>query len=288
MKNIVRFLIPFGVMDARRVNHTKMLEAERNRFHQERRARIAKAATERKAESVTKVPEYDELINFLISRGLPAEHVKDGSIPAASLNFIVAELVDALPEKPPGGYRGLHVGNFIGVSLVTVTGALAALDDSSVVVSIDPNLTHRGIDHPQDHVLAMLSRFNLQKNSLVIAGYSSSKSISNDGVSFAGYDPATAFASESACENSLASLARFAGGKFHLALVDGNHEGEYVARELEALAPLLAEGAVLIMDDVNEAWDEIASLFTSLDRYGFESRSTDGRVGLAIFKGLKS
>lgn len=288
VKNSIRYLIPFGIVDARRTNHTKKLVAERNNFHQLRREQIAKAISQTSASAVTKVPEYTELINFLINRGLPSEHVTDGSIPESSLNFIVSEIVGALPTKPAGGYRGLHVGNFIGVSLATVTGALAAIDELSVMVSIDPNLTHRDIAHPQDHVLAMLSHFNLQKHSLVIAGYSGSKSISNDGVRFAEYDPASAFSSEAACEESLTSLASIAAGKFHLALVDGNHEGAYVARELENLAPLLADGAVLILDDVNQAWDEIALLFSSLDRYGFEARSTDGRVGLAIYNGIKS
>lgn len=286
-KELLRYIAPNGVVEARRERYRHQLEQERIRFHAERRDRIARTAVERQGEHAMGVPDYEEMLSFLMGRGIPEEHLRDGSIPPSSLEFIVSEIVDLLPPVPAHGYHGLHVGNFVGISLASVTGALAAMHPSSVMVSIDPNLTHRGIEHPQDHVLALLKRFNLQNNSLVIGGYSQSKSISNDGVTFDGYDPATAFAGEAACENCLASLTRL-GGKFHLALVDGNHEGDYVSRELRALAPLLAEGAVLVMDDVNQAWDEIASIFASLDEYGFEAKSSDGRVGLAVFKGQSS
>ncbi len=288
IKEALRYIAPHGIIEDRRMNNRKKLEVERQRFHEERRDRIKRAAVERGETLVAGVPDYSSMIAFLKSRGLPEEHLRDGTIPSASLDFIVAEVSDLLPPAPEDGYLGLHVGNFVGISLATVTGILASLHPSSVTVSIDPNLTHRGIDHPQDHVLALLSQFHLQNHSLVIGGYSKTKSISNDGVTFADYDPATAFASEAACENCLVSLSRFGTGKFHLALVDGNHEGDYVARELKALAPLLAEGAILIMDDINAAWDEIASIFASLEEYGFEAGPSDGRVGLAIFKGLKS
>lgn len=287
MKEILRYLAPNGLVEARRARHRAKLELEREKFHEERRSRIAKAAVERGGLGVAQVPAFEEMIAFLLDRGIPEEHLRDGSIPPKSIEFIVSELADLLPPAQTTGYRGLHVGNFVGVSLASVTGALAALNSSSVVVSIDPNLTHRGIEHPQDHVLALLSRFRLQRNSLVISGYSKTKSISNDGVTFSGYDPAASFEDEAACENCLLSLAALGVGKFHMALVDGNHEGDYVSRELTALAPLLEEGAVLVMDDVNSAWDEIASIFSSLGDYGFEAKATDGRVGLAVFRGLK-
>lgn len=287
IKEALRCVAPHGLVEQRRNKYRKQLEEERQRFHEERRDRINRAAVERGETRVAGVPDYNAMISFLKSRGLPEEHLRDGTIPPGSLAFIIAEVSDLLPPAPAEGYLGLHVGNFVGISLATVTGILASLHPSSVTVSIDPNLTHRGIDHPQDHVLALLSQFHLQSHSLVIGGYSTSKSISNDGVTFADYDPATAFATEVACENCLASLGRFSAGKFHLVLVDGNHEGDYVARELKALAPLLAKGAILIMDDINAAWDEIASIFASLENYGFETGPSDGRVGLAIYKGLK-
>jgi hypothetical protein len=284
-KDILKYLAPNGVIEARHKRYREQKEAERLLFHQARRERIARASAAHSGQHEACMPEFEEIIGFLMERGIPEEHLRDGSIPPDSLEFIHGEIAGLLPPAPANGYRGLHVGNFVGVSLASLTGMLATLSSSSVVVSIDPNLTHRGIEHPQDHVMALLSRFRLQNNSLVIGGYSTAKSISNDGVTFEGYDPADAYAAESACENCLSSLVRLGMAPFHVALVDGNHEGDYVARELRALAPLLAEGAVLIMDDVNGAWDEIASLFASLDQFGFVAGATDGRVGLATFHG---
>ena len=282
-KDILRYLAPNGVIEARRQRYRAQKEAERLLFHQERKEKISRTDALNSHKQEIRMPEFEEIIGFLLERGIPEEHLRDGSIPPESLAFIQSEIGELLPAAPEG-YRGLHVGNFVGVSLASVTGLLATLNPLSVTVSIDPNLTHRGIDHPQDHVTALLSRFQLQNNSLVICGYSTAKSISNDGVTFDGYDPADAFAGESACENCLASLARIGMGPFHVALIDGNHEGDYVEKELRVLAPLLADGAVLIMDDVNGAWDEIASLFESLDQFGFTPGATDGRVGLAVFK----
>lgn len=283
-KDILRYLAPNGVIEARHKRYREKKEAERLLFHQSRRERIARADASGSGHHEARAPEYEEIISFLLERGIPEEHLRDGSIPPESLAFIQGEIGSLLPVAPVDGYRGLHVGNFVGVSLASVTGMLVSLNASSVMVSIDPNLTHRGIDHPQDHVMALLSKFHLQGNSLVISGYSTAKSISNDGVTFGDYDPADAYAAEAACENCFSSLARLGLGSFHIALIDGNHEGDYVAKELRALAPLLADGAILIMDDVNGAWDEIAALFTSLEQFGFTPGATDGRVGLATYR----
>ena len=100
-------------------------------------------------------------------------------------------LIPATRDKP---LVGLHVGNFLGVSLSHFVNYVRQRNEKSVVVSIDPELTHRGIEHPQKHVIAILNHFGLQGNAMICVGYSTSKSISNDGTAFMGengseYDP---------------------------------------------------------------------------------------------------
>jgi hypothetical protein len=153
------------------------------------------------------------------------------------------------------------------------------------VVSIDPDLTHRGIEHPQQHVIAILNHFGLQRNAVICVGYSTSKSLSNDGTPFVGedgaeYDPYTRYQSEQSCEDTLSNLCATSEGKFDFAVVDGNHEGSYLRRETALVRRLLRSGGILILDDVSDVWSEIKAEYEGLQSNGWRALGADGRVGV--------
>ena len=203
-------------------------------------------------------------------------------MPEASLDFCCAALDANVQIEVP--LVGLHVGNFLGVSLAHFANYVRGRHSKSVVQSIDPDITHRGIAHPQQHVIASLNHFGLQRNALISVGYSAGKSISNDSECFVGedgeYDPYTKFDSEQACEGTLANLGILSSGRFDFAVIDGNHEGHHLWREAELLGPPLKPGGLLILDDVSDAWAEIKAEFDHLQKIGRNAVGADGRVGI--------
>jgi hypothetical protein len=174
--------------------------------------------------------------------------------------------------------RGLHVGNFVGVSLCQFTDFARRLDERSTIISIDPNLPHRGIRQPIDLVMRCLSRYGLQGNSLVLTGYSLEKCMGNDGFAGLGYDPEVEFSKECSAENQLLQLGELLPATFNFAFIDGNHDGSYLSREIAAIDRLLKPGGLLILDDVD--WTELGDVFRSIDSERFEYLGSDGRVGI--------
>jgi hypothetical protein len=252
-----------------------------------RRRRIAAVETSAMA---SKLPlreaySYRSAIEFHAARGLVRSHVVAGSIPESSLEFCSASLDKFLPARAGEPVTGLHVGNFIGVSLCHVTDYARKRDERSVVVSIDPNLTHRGIENPQHHVISILNYFGLQQNAMVLVGYSGLKSISNDGVTFIDdsgleYDPFSSFSSELSCEDVLRNLITFSEGRFDFVMLDGNHERGYLQTEIAKVRRLLKPGGVLVLDDVSEAWADIKKEYEELGSQGWRALGADGRVGI--------
>jgi len=188
-------------------------------------------------------------------------------------------LVALLPANTP--LIGLHVGNFVGVSLSFLSATLKHIHQDSLVIGVDPNLIHRGIINPQEHVAALLTACGLQRNTMLIAGYSDTKSISNDGVAWNDYNPADQFATEAGCERVISHLDRLLAPRCHVAMVDGNHEAAYLRRELAALRPLMHPGGILVLDDVDVYWEELKEVFDQVETLGFRPITTDNRVGLA-------
>ena len=194
-----------------------------------------------------------------------------GSIPQASYAFVRKMVRKHCPQRP---LRVLHVGNFVGVSLAGLSSVVVSHDPDSVVVSIDPNLSHLGVDDSQSHVLALLDHFGLQDSNLVICGYSLDRSTNET--------QAGTFADHPAGEHTLGSLAAL-GAQFDLALIDGNHDGDYVRRELDALMPLLPEGALLILDDVANEHTDLPQLYAELLSGGhlpLRAVGNDKRLGI--------
>ncbi len=193
--------------------------------------------------------------------------MREGSIPAQSLGYIAERVVERLPSGRP--LRALHIGNFVGVSLCYLSWLVTDRHPESVVVSIDPNAAHRGIEDPQSHALALLHHFDLLRTNVVVRGYTvgwtPGEQLSADGV---------------ACENVLSSLARLGASRFDLVLLDGNHEESYLARELEALRPLLGSGSIVVFDDL-DVWEGVRRVFERMvAQEQFVSLGQDGRVGI--------
>jgi predicted O-methyltransferase YrrM len=212
----------------------------------------------------------EESIRFLVDRGLDAVHVRDGSMPAQSLDYLAAKILDRLPSDRP--LHALQIGNFVGVSLAYLTWLVGERHPESLVVSIDPNLPYLEVEDPQSHALALLAHFKMLDRSLIINGYTLER----------GDEVLTeqAYARSAACENVLGSLDALLGPRFDLVVIDGNHDEDYLAREIAAIRGLLADGGIVVFDDITD-WPGVAAVFKRVsgdDR--FVRLGDDGRIGI--------
>jgi Methyltransferase domain len=252
--------------------------AMRARVLAPRRLELFAASTDARADGDARAFDYEEAVGLLVAMGCGEEAVRSGSIQDGSLEFIRETVQEQLPSDTP--LQALHVGNFVGLSLASLTSALVKRNRASTVISIDPNIQHAGIQHTQTYTLALLTRFGLQHNSLLICGYSLEKVPGNDGIRSADYEPLTA--SEVACENTLVSLDRL-GARFSVVVMDGHHEASYLRRELGLVQGMLEEGGLLFLDDVSAVWKGIRELFKELGEddsiWALEQIGYDGRVG---------
>src|SRR5438067_8890582 len=130
-------------------------------------------------------------------------------MPLASLQFMQSHF-DRLDTSRP--IIALHVGNFLGVSLAYLVHTLRRLHPDSRVVSIDPNLTHRGIPRTMETVLVLLNYFGLEDRVAILTGYSLEKNVSNQGEIVAGYDPVANWENERSCTHQLDLLNALAVG----------------------------------------------------------------------------
>src|SRR5271163_1552661 len=214
----VKYVMPYGL-----VQQIFRAQAVRRRLINAHNSAHASVAAQRIPYS------FNAAIEFHCARGLPRGQVVGGSMTESTLDFCSKTLDHLITRTDDRPIVGLHVGNFLGVSLSHFVNYARQRSENSIVVSIDPDLTHRGIEHPQRHVIAILNHFGLQGNAIVCVGYSGKKSISNDGVVFLGetgveYDPYRGFQSEQSCEGALSNLCAMSEAKFDFAVVDGNHE----------------------------------------------------------------
>jgi hypothetical protein len=270
----VKYVMPHGL-----VRQIVQSQAVRRRLIAAHNAAHSSVAT-------SQIPySYSAAIEFHCARGVLRSHVTSGSMPESTLAFCSNILDGLIPTTHNKPLIGLHVGNFLGVSLSHFVNYVRQRNDKSVVVSIDPDLTHRGIEHPQKQVIAILNHFGLQGNAVICVGYSTSKSLSNDGTPFLGdngveYDPYARFQSEQSCEDTLSNLCLTSQGKFDFAVVDGNHEGSYLRRETAIVRRLLKPEGILILDDVSDAWTEIKAEYNGMLSNGWRAVAADGRAGV--------
>jgi Methyltransferase domain len=270
----VKYVMPHGL--AQQILRSKAVRRGRINAHNAAYASVARQ----------QVPySYSAAVEFHCARGLPQDHVVGGSMPESTLAYCSKSLDDLIPRADDRPLVALHVGNFLGLSLSHFVNYVRQRNEKSVIVSIDPNLTHRGVESPQKHVIAILNHFGLQKNAIICVGYSINKTLSNDGIAFVGqngieYDPYSAFQAEESCEETLSNLCLVSEGRFDFAVVDGNHEGSYLGRETVLLRRLLRPEGILILDDVSDAWAEIKAEYDDLRSKGWRAVAADGRVGL--------
>jgi hypothetical protein len=288
LRNFFRSILPYGFVEwnrrrrstARQSNPNDWLDARRT-DQSRNRVRIAKTYHDhsRAPKSVLNALSYDDVVDFLIARGVDRDHILEGSIPRTSLRTIGEAIDSWLDSSAP--LRGLHIGNFVGVSLSFMTAAMVRRHPHSGVIGVDPNLPHRGVHNPQNHVAALLNACGLSSQVLLVAGYSQGKSVSNDGVVFGGYDPHSAYTHEQSCENVLELLCNLGFGQLDIAVIDGNHEAEYLKQEIIQVSKLLRTGGLLVVDDIDDAWEDLRDVFTEIGGFGFEQLLTDGRIGIA-------
>ncbi len=222
--------------------------------------------------------DYESMIDYLVSKGLDENQIRQGSMPESSLNEIVSLFDDRFK---PGALRGIHIGNFVGISIGYILSKCYERDNESFIVAIDPNVPHRGIERPNDICIELLTRMGIQNNVLCINGYSLEKSLSNDGKVYDGvYNPEKNFALELGAGNQLSYLLKLSADFYHFIVLDGNHNSEYLKRELELASELIVENGVIIVDDVDLNWPSIKKVFEECQIFGLSNVYTNGRIGI--------
>jgi hypothetical protein len=220
---------------------------------------------------------YDDIVKELVEKNIDRDQILSGSIPESYLNEIAGIIKESFGNQP---IVGLHIGNFVGVSLVYLSGILINFNNRNHIVSIDPNIPHRGVDNPQSKVLYLINKYGLNNNISILNGYTLSKSISNDGNDYTKYDPIENNSNEYSCENQLEMLNRISNESFSYAIIDGNHEGDYLSSELFKIQKLICRKGLIIIDDVSEGWPEIKKLYESIHDSNLEKIFADDRIGV--------
>jgi hypothetical protein len=215
-----------------------------------------------------------------VAAGAPDEAIREGSISPQSLAFIREKIRTELP--PRRAAIALHVGNFLGISLVGVASTLRDVHPESLTVAVDPGVTVEGVAHPQDYVTQLLDVFGLTNSVLLVCGYSFGRTYPDSRDAPNIFRPWTA-AEEieqppPSGENVLALLARL-GARYDVAVLDGHHGGQTVAAELRYLTGTMRPGGVVFLDDVDDGWPDVLELFRHPGER-FEHVDHDGRVGV--------
>jgi len=178
--------------------------------------------------------DYEAAIRFLTGLGLAEPMIREWSMPQPSLQACTNALKEHLKTDEP--LVALQVGNCFGASLAWFSNLIVSAHPDSLMVSVDPNYSMGGVaDNPQRIVMRLLSQFGLQKNNLMVTGYSLDKNQPH-------WQPS--------CEDLMPNLARLGVSKADFILLDGWHERNYTLREIRACIPLLREGGLILVDDV--------------------------------------
>jgi predicted O-methyltransferase YrrM len=209
---------------------------------------------------------YEQTIRFLLDRGLDEYAVRVGSIPEDSLEFVSRVAREQMSHQTP--VRALHIGNFLGISLCHLSWLVQELHPASIIVSIDPNQPHLGIEDPESHARALLEHFGLLSTNLIIRGYTMAGS------------PAPGGRAPLASENVLRALKPLCPRRFNFVLIDGNHDESYLFKEFSALRELLADQSIVVFDDVAD-FDGVSRVFgQTLQDGSLTPLGQDGRVGI--------
>lgn len=275
MLTFFKYLLPhwFFVLEARRRNHNKTRDPLNFALNQEHN----RTRHESRESSKDHPYSYDIAVKLLTTYGLDEEQVRLGSIPEEHLN----QICDVLLKNLQGPrVVGVQIGTFVGLSLTHISKRLKAYSDV-LMISIDPNIPHRGIINPTIYAQQLLTYFDLDSNVMMINGYSLHKNISNDGENyFANYKPSYNFKNEVSPINQLRHLCEIMKGTVHFVLIDGNHHSQYLANEVKLSKLLLNSGGLIIIDDIQNVWITIKSMYESLIDANLQEVYRDNRVGI--------
>jgi hypothetical protein len=214
--------------------------------------------------------DYETTIKLLTDRGLDEATVRLHSIHEHNLGFVRSTISGRFDGSKP--LVGLHIGNFVGVSLAAFTEALREIHAESLVIAIDPNIGSEEVANPQEHVVAVLERWGLLGSVVLVFGYSFEPTALSSRVG-PGIPPAAGV-------GVLPLLGRLPI-EIDVALVDGNHAGSTVSRELEWLRTRARSGALVFLDDVTEWYLEIMEVFNrATEGETWTAVGHDGRIGV--------
>src|SRR5262245_58913996 len=129
---MLRFWTPYGLVELRRAAIARSPSgAERARFHAQRCENI-RLAESQNGEVATPEFTFEGAISFLKERGLDEFHLREGTIPPSSLNFLVNKLHEQNWAHIQHQIVALHVGNFVGVSLAALASTLRNINPESL------------------------------------------------------------------------------------------------------------------------------------------------------------
>lgn len=216
----------------------------------------------------------DAVIEFLSGRGLDSEQMNMGSIPSGDLDAILEFLKGMYRDVP---LLGIHVGNFIGASLVTIAARLKQMNTRNHLLSLDPNLPHRGINGTENWVTEVLRAFNLTDMVTRLWGYSLARSDAREQV----VEPS---GSGAIPENQLRLLTKFLSGNIDFILLDGCHVSDYLESEISTAYELLRPGGAIFVDDISPvSWKNLYDVFTSrIDESKFSRKFIGRRTGVLV------
>ncbi|MFN3231046.1 MAG: class I SAM-dependent methyltransferase [Alphaproteobacteria bacterium] len=286
MKSLLRDILPYGVITRRRrakAERTReALLATRPDYHERRRKLLAEYNDYRASQSSAgdiKPFDYENAVRSLVALGLDEEKVRRSTIPESGLKFALSTLEKNLDIGRP--VTALHVGNFLGISLCALAGFLRDANPDSMVVAIDPNITHVGINAPHRYVSKLAEDYGLLSTILPIASFSWERNAGDFETTKPDQLDIENPYDDLAFDNALPLLTRCtAPHSFGVALIDGFHEADYLENELTMIRPLLTDGAIVILDDVNDAWADLKALYQGLDQQQWTDLGTDGRLGV--------
>lgn len=131
-------------------------------------------------------------------------------------------------------------------------------------------------------VIGLLEHFGLENNSVLLTGYSLGKNYANDGLDYkTGQSRGTnLYAAQPSCTWQLRHLLTLCPDAFNFAVIDGNHDGDYLKSELTTINQLLRPEGMLLLDDVGDGWFEIEQIYDQIDQRLYRKIGADGRVGL--------
>lgn len=122
--------------------------------------------------------------------------------------------------------NGLQIGGFVGMTHAYIANHLNKAGGDGVILTVDCNLTHRGIHDPLHKLDFLVNHYRLNHNSMSVLGLA---------------------------QNSMSNFSKM-GMRFDFILLDGNHELSNVLEEVRLSDRILRHGGRLILDDIDH-WD---------------------------------